>query len=187
MAGSARAVASYGQRVRHACAWSGRARRNRSCAPRPKAICHGAEQAWRSSSVATCSRCTCGSSTRRAASSRRDDLSWMKPTALIVNTSRAPLIEPGALVEALRAGRPGWPRSMSMRRSRCATPRIHCSTCPTSSARRTSATSRARNTRSQFTDIFDQITAYAAGNPINVVNRNVLKSAFQQILQPTGT
>jgi D-3-phosphoglycerate dehydrogenase len=31
----------------------------------------------------------------------------MKPTALLVNTSRAPLIEPGALVAALRAGRPG--------------------------------------------------------------------------------
>ena len=30
-----------------------------------------------------------------------------KPTALIVNTSRAGLIEPGALVEALRRGRPG--------------------------------------------------------------------------------
>src|SRR4030081_981288 len=35
------------------------------------------------------------------------DLARMKPTALIVNTSRAPLIEPGALVAALRAGRPG--------------------------------------------------------------------------------
>ncbi len=35
------------------------------------------------------------------------DLARMKPTALIVNTSRAPLIAPGALVEALRAGRPG--------------------------------------------------------------------------------
>src|SRR5258708_4169059 len=35
------------------------------------------------------------------------DLAGMKPTALIVNTSRAPLIEPGALVHALRAGRPG--------------------------------------------------------------------------------
>src|SRR5205809_7152659 len=35
------------------------------------------------------------------------DLARMKPTALLVNTSRAPLIEPGALVNALRAGRPG--------------------------------------------------------------------------------
>ena len=31
----------------------------------------------------------------------------MKPAALLVNTSRARLIEPGALVGALRAGRPG--------------------------------------------------------------------------------
>src|SRR5215470_666917 len=35
------------------------------------------------------------------------DLARMKSTALLVNTSRAPLIEPGALVAALRAGRPG--------------------------------------------------------------------------------
>jgi len=35
------------------------------------------------------------------------DLARMKETALLVNTSRAPLIEPGALVAALRAGRPG--------------------------------------------------------------------------------
>src|SRR5216117_4238335 len=35
------------------------------------------------------------------------DLAGMKPTALLVNTSRAGLIEPGALVTALRAGRPG--------------------------------------------------------------------------------
>ena len=36
------------------------------------------------------------------------DLSLMKPTALIVNTSRAPIIEEGALVEALKEGRPGF-------------------------------------------------------------------------------
>ena len=37
----------------------------------------------------------------------RDDLAHMKPTALIVNASRAGLIADGALVEALKAGRPG--------------------------------------------------------------------------------
>jgi D-3-phosphoglycerate dehydrogenase len=37
----------------------------------------------------------------------RDDLARMKPTALIVNPSRAGLIAQGALADALRAGRPG--------------------------------------------------------------------------------
>src|SRR5258708_19901910 len=37
------------------------------------------------------------------------DLARMKPTALLVNTSRAPLIEPNALANALRPGRPGMP------------------------------------------------------------------------------
>jgi D-3-phosphoglycerate dehydrogenase len=36
-----------------------------------------------------------------------EDLARMKPTALLVNTSRAELIAPGALVAALKAGRPG--------------------------------------------------------------------------------
>jgi D-3-phosphoglycerate dehydrogenase len=35
------------------------------------------------------------------------DLSLMKPTALLVNTSRAELIEPDALIAALNRGRPG--------------------------------------------------------------------------------
>jgi D-3-phosphoglycerate dehydrogenase len=36
-----------------------------------------------------------------------EDLSCMKPTALLVNTSRAELIEPDALIAALNRGRPG--------------------------------------------------------------------------------
>src|SRR5262249_44860205 len=39
---------------------------------------------------------------------KAEDLARMRPTAMLVNTSRAPLIEPGALVAALRAGRPGY-------------------------------------------------------------------------------
>jgi D-3-phosphoglycerate dehydrogenase len=39
---------------------------------------------------------------------KQADLARMKPTALIVNTSRAPIIEDGALVKALKEGRPGF-------------------------------------------------------------------------------
>src|SRR5262245_51121263 len=93
-----------------------------------------------------------------------------------VNTSRAPLIEPGGLVNALRAGRPGLAAVdvyeeeplldpahplLSMDNVVC-TPHI-------------GYVSRDEY-EIQFADIFDQIIAYAAGTPINVVNPAVLTS-----------
>jgi len=105
------------------------------------------------------------------------DLALMKPTAMLVNTSRAPLIEPGALLAALQAGRPGLAGVdvfeieplpdghhplLDLPNAIC-TPHIGYVTHEEYDL--------------QFTDIFDQITAYAAGAPTNVVNPDVLAHA----------
>jgi D-3-phosphoglycerate dehydrogenase len=105
------------------------------------------------------------------------DLARMKPTGLLVNTSRAGLIEAGALVAALRAGRPGMAAVdvyeteplgdtedplLAMDNVVC-TPHI-------------GYVSR-DEWELQFADVFDQINAYAAGSPINVVNSDVLSHA----------
>ena len=105
---------------------------------------------------------------------KAEDLARMKPTALLVNTSRAPLIEPNALVNALRAGRPGMAAvdvyekeplrdvndPLLTMDNVVATPHIGYVTRD--------------EYQVQFTDIFDQIVAYAAGSPINVVNPDVM-------------
>ena len=103
------------------------------------------------------------------------DLGRMRPAALLVNTSRAALIEPGALVEALRTGRPGMAAVdvyeeepvrdahhplITMDNVVC-TPHIGYVTRD--------------EYEIQFSDVFDQILAYAQGQPINVVNPAVLK------------
>jgi D-3-phosphoglycerate dehydrogenase len=106
------------------------------------------------------------------------DLARMKPTALLVNTSRAPLIEPGALVRALQFGRPGMAAVdvyeqepvvdtsnplLGMKNVVC-TPHIGYVTRDEYEV--------------QFAEIFDQILAYSAGAPINVVNPAALDSQW---------
>ena len=106
-----------------------------------------------------------------------DDLVRMKPTSLLVNTSRAGLIEPGALVAALRAGRPGFAAVdvfdeeplldvddplLQLDNVVC-TPHIGYVTRD--------------EWEVQFSDVFDQINAYAAGTPTNVVNPEALDHA----------
>jgi D-3-phosphoglycerate dehydrogenase len=98
------------------------------------------------------------------------DLARMQPRALLVNTSRAGLIEPGALVAALKAGRPGMAALdvyeqepltnrddplLAMGNVVC-TPHIGYVT--------------REEYEVQFSDIFGQIVAYSGGNPVNVVN-----------------
>jgi D-3-phosphoglycerate dehydrogenase / 2-oxoglutarate reductase len=104
------------------------------------------------------------------------DLALMKPAALLVNTSRAPLIEPGALARALQLGRPGMAAVdvyeqepvvdksyplLGMKNVVC-TPHIGYVTRDEYEV--------------QFAEIFEQIAAYCAGTPINVVNPAVLDS-----------
>jgi len=103
-----------------------------------------------------------------------DDLTRMKPSALFVNTSRAGLVAPGALVTALGRGRPGMAALdvfdqeplldtgdplLQMDNVIC-TPHIGYVTRD--------------EWEIQFADIFDQIAAFAAGSPTNVVNPDVL-------------
>ncbi len=106
----------------------------------------------------------------------RSDLDLMRPDALLVNTSRAGLVEPGALTGALAAGRPGMAAVdvyesepltdvddplLGMDNVVC-TPHIGYVTTD--------------EWELQFADVFDQINAFASGRPTNVVNPEVLDS-----------
>lgn len=105
------------------------------------------------------------------------DLASMKPTALLVNTSRAPLIEPGALVAALRAGRPGFAAVDVYEEEPVTDPRHPLLTMDNVLATPHIGYVAREEYELQFADIFDQILAYAAGAPINVVNPDVLQRA----------
>ena len=105
------------------------------------------------------------------------DLARMKPTALLVNTSRAGLIAPGALETALRAGRPGLAavdvfeeepvlggtHPLLLMDNVICVPHL--------------GYVERDGLESMFGTIFDQILAYASGKPINVANPEVLSHA----------
>lgn len=105
------------------------------------------------------------------------DLAAMKPTSLIVNTSRAGLIAPGALVSGLRAGRPGMAAVDVFEDEPLRDPKHPLLSMPNVVATPHIGYVTREEYDLQFTDVFDQIAAYAAGAPANVVNPAVLSNA----------
>lgn len=102
------------------------------------------------------------------------DLAQMKPSALLVNTSRARLIQEGALVEALRKGRPGR-AAVDVYESEpvlngdhplLKMPNVICT--PHLGYAVTSSF------ESLYGTAIDSILAFAAGKPINVLNPQAL-------------
>lgn len=104
------------------------------------------------------------------------DLARMKPTAVLVNTSRAGLIEKGSLEKALTAGRPGRAAVdvyeeepvLGGKHPLLAMDNVICTPHLGYVTR--------EEYEIQFSDIFDQIVAYAADAPTNVVNPEALKA-----------
>jgi D-3-phosphoglycerate dehydrogenase / 2-oxoglutarate reductase len=103
------------------------------------------------------------------------DLARMKPSALLVNTSRAPLVEPGALVAALKAGRPGFAAVDVYETEPLRDPEDPLLKLPNALCTPHIGYVTREEYELQFTDIFDQILAYAAGAPTHVVNPDALK------------
>jgi D-3-phosphoglycerate dehydrogenase len=106
------------------------------------------------------------------------DLALMKPDALLVNTSRAGLIEPGALEAALRAGRPGM-AAVDVYEEEPITDGRH----PLFKMDNVVCTPHlgyvAREDLDRmFNKIYDQILAYERGEPIHVVNPEALTLAM---------
>jgi D-3-phosphoglycerate dehydrogenase len=103
-----------------------------------------------------------------------DDLSLMKPTALLVNTSRAEIIEPEALLAGLNRGRPGMAAidvfesepilqgHALLRLENCVcTPHI--------------GYVEQDNYEMLFSAAFDNVVSFIRGTPTNIVNPGALQ------------
>jgi len=102
------------------------------------------------------------------------DLARMHPSSLFVNTSRAGLVERGALAAAVATGRPGMAAvdvydEEPLRDVDDPLLRLDTVVCTPHIGYVTRD-----EWELQFSDIFEQIVAFAAGSPVNVVNPDVL-------------
>ncbi|MGH1414944.1 MAG: D-2-hydroxyacid dehydrogenase family protein [Pelagimonas sp.] len=98
------------------------------------------------------------------------DLAHMRRDAVFVNTSRAGLIEPGALLAALTAGRPGQAAIDVFDLEPASDPDDPLLAHPNLIATPHIGFVTEDEFDLQFSDIFDQINAYAAGAPIHMIN-----------------
>jgi D-3-phosphoglycerate dehydrogenase len=102
---------------------------------------------------------------------RADDLAAMREDAILVNTSRAGLIEPGALLPALTAGRPSRAALDVFDVEPITDPNDPLITHPRVIATPHIGFVTQDEFNLQFGEIYDQINAFAAGSPVNLVVR----------------
>lgn len=98
------------------------------------------------------------------------DLARMKTTALLVNTSRAPIIEDGALVAALKKGRPGFAAVDVYEEEPVVGASHPLLKLPNALCTPHLGYSEGGSYEHIYDTGVDQLLAYAAGQPVNVLN-----------------
>ncbi|MFJ4348688.1 D-2-hydroxyacid dehydrogenase family protein [Pseudomonas sp. NPDC089401] len=106
-----------------------------------------------------------------------DDLSRMKTDALLVNVSRAELIAPGALLQALDAGRPGYAAVDVYEQEPVLDPGHPLLRHPRVLCTPHLGYVEKNGYELYFGDAFDNVLAFFAGAPVNLANPQALKAA----------
>jgi D-3-phosphoglycerate dehydrogenase / 2-oxoglutarate reductase len=101
-------------------------------------------------------------------------LARMSPDALFVNTSRAELMAPGALVAALKAGRPGSAAVDVFEQEPVLGARDPLLALPNALCTPHLGFVALDPLEEYFADQFDRVLAFAAGKPIDVINPEAL-------------
>lgn len=106
-----------------------------------------------------------------------DDLARMKPTALIVNTARAEIIAPGALLDALREGRPGYAAVDVYEQEPIVNGNHPFLSMPNVLCTPHLGWAEWQNFELYFRETFEQIVAFENGQPLRLRNPDVRRRA----------
>ncbi|MBE0649344.1 MAG: D-2-hydroxyacid dehydrogenase family protein [Bacteroidales bacterium] len=107
---------------------------------------------------------------------KESDLALMKPDALLVNTSRAELIEPGALVNALKSGRPGFAALDVYENEPVLDKDYPLLQMPNVICTPHLGYVERNGYEFYFSQAFENILAFSKGTPVNIANPEVLKA-----------